>query len=144
MKTSKAGVDLVKRYEGLRLEAYQDSVGVWTVGYGHTKGVREGDTCTPEQAEAWLVEDLEEAEDAVNRFILDDSAGLDQNEFDALVSFTFNLGPGWMRKSGLKEALEAHQWALVPRELTRWVYAGGQPLKGLARRRVAEAELFVS
>lgn len=139
MRTSDAGIALIKHYEGCELRAYQDSAGVWTIGFGHTKGVREGDVCTEAAAEAWLREDLEDAESAVSRL-----GALNQNQFDALVSFTFNLGPGWIGDSGLIRAIEKQKWAYVPREMTRWIFAGGKPLLGLARRRVAEAALFVS
>lgn len=139
MRTSQAGIDLVKTWEGFRSEAYQDSAGVWTIGYGTTRNVKEGDSCTEQEAEAWLARDLKEAEHYVNRFDLDERQG----RFDALVSFTYNLGPGWIQGSGLKRAIDARDWPLVPMEITRWVYAGGKPLLGLARRRVAEAALFV-
>ena len=139
MRTSDAGIALIKRYEGLRLEAYLDSAGVPTIGYGRTRGVKMGDTCTEEQAEAWLREDLEEAESHVSRV-----GALNQHQFDALVSFTYNLGPGWIGDSGLIRKIDSQDWPRVPMEITRWVHAGGKPLLGLARRRVAEAELFVS
>ena len=139
MKTGKAGIALIQRFEGLELEAYQDSAGVWTIGWGHTKDVRRGQVINEDKALELLRVDLAEAESAVSRL-----RALNQNQFDALVSFTFNLGSGWMGDSGLIRAIDEQKWAYVPREITRWVHAGGKPLLGLARRRVAEAELFVS
>lgn len=139
MRTSDAGIALIKHYEGLELKAYQDSAGVWTIGHGHTKDVRRGQEISEDKALEFLRADLAEAESHVSRL-----RALNQNQFDALVSFTFNLGPGWIGDSGLIRAIEEQKWAYVPREMTRWVHAGGKPLLGLARRRVAEAALFVS
>lgn len=140
MKTSQAGLNLIKRFEGCKLTAYQDSAGVWTIGFGHTQGVRRGQKINEQEALAFLKADLAEAEKTVSGLKI----RLSQPQFDALVSFTFNLGPGWTRRSGLLTKLKARDWPRVPMELTKWVHAGGRPLLGLARRRAAEAELFVS
>lgn len=140
MKTSDSGIDMIKSFEGLRLTAYKDSAGVWTIGYGHTKGARRGQRITAQQAEDFLREDLEVAERAVSGL----GVRLNQARFDALVSFTFNLGGGWTRRSGLLTKINDKDWPRVPMEMTKWVHAGGRPLLGLARRRVAEAEMFVS
>src|SRR5690625_142505 len=91
MRLTEEAIDLIKRWEGLRLAAYQDQAGVWTIGYGHTSGVRRGDTCTEAQAEAWLRVDLEEAEAAVRRLV---SVPLGEHQYGTLVSFTYNLGAG--------------------------------------------------
>ena len=141
MKISTAGLNLIERFEGLRLTAYKDSAGVWTIGYGHTEGVRQGMTCTKAQASAWLTEDVGGAEGAVNDLV---SRQLKQAQFDALVSFTFNPGPDAFRGSTLREVVNQGEDALVPRELTRWVNADNIPLMGLASRRVAEAQLYIS
>ncbi len=129
-----AGLDLIESFEGLRLNAYQDSVGVWTIGYGHTKGVHQGQTITTQQAEAFLQEDLSEAEGAVDGLGLT----LTDNQFAALVSFTFNLGAGNLAKL-LKDGLAA----LADRILL-FNHAGGRVLAGLTRRRVEEKALFLT
>ena len=141
MKTSATGLRLIKTIEGLRLRAYRDAKGVWTIGYGHTKGVRRGMTCTRRQAAQWLREDVASAEAAVTRLV---TRRLRQCQFDALVSFVFNIGAGAFRRSTLRRVVNAGDHAYVPRELTRWVHAGGRPLLGLARRRVVEADLYLS
>lgn len=140
MKISKDGLDLIKRFEGLRLEAYKCSGDVWTIGYGHTKGVKPGDVITEEQANQFLREDVAWAEDAVNGYVY---AGITQSAFDALVSFTFNLGTGALQSSTLLKKVNAGEHARVVEQLGRWVNAGGKPLKGLARRRAAEAVLYL-
>ncbi|MEO0624068.1 MAG: lysozyme [Pseudomonadota bacterium] len=140
MKTSKDGLDLIKRYEGLRLEAYKCDGDVWTIGYGHTKGVKPGDVITEEQADAYLREDVRQAEGAVNRLTY---RGLRQSQFDALVSFVFNLGTGNFSRSTLRKKVNAGEHARVVQELGKWVLAGGAPSFGLARRRAAEAVLYL-
>ena len=139
MKISERGLALIKEFEGLRLKAYLDSVGVPTIGYGHTSGVQMGDTCSPEQAEQWLKEDCTDAEDCVNFEV---SFALTQNEFDALVSFVFNLGCGNFRKSTLRRKLLDGDHDGAALEFRRWDKAGGQVLDGLIRRRYAESKLF--
>ncbi len=136
---SKNGLDLTKLFEGCRLTAYRDSVGVWTIGYGHTKGVCEGMTCTMEQAEAWLVQDVQEACGAVNRLV---KVGITQNEFDALVDFVFNLGIGNFAKSTLLRKLNALDFHGAANEFEKWDMAGGRHLPGLLRRRKAERVMF--
>ena len=139
MKISQEGVNLIKHFEGCRLEAYKCPAGVWTIGYGHTKGVKEGDAIEQEAAEAFLIEDLEAFEQAVARLV---KVPLTQQQFDALVSFTFNLGAGNLAASTLLRKLNNYQYAEVPEQMMRWVRAGGQVLDGLVRRRAAEAALF--
>lgn len=90
MKTSEKGLELIKHFEGLRLQAYQCSAHVWTIGYGHTAGVQPGDSVTTEQADSLLRQDTEESERSVARYV---TVPLNNCQFDALVSFTFNLGP---------------------------------------------------
>lgn len=139
MKVSGAGIELIKRFEGVRLVAYLDSVGVPTIGYGHTKDVALGDTCSPEQAEEWLIEDCADAEKCINGAV---TVPLTQHEFDALVSFVFNLGCGNFRKSTLLRRLNESDYDAAAQEFLRWDKAGGQVLAGLTKRRMAEARLF--
>lgn len=139
MRTGQDGIDLIKHFEGLRLEAYQDSVGVWTIGYGSTKDIKEGMRITPFMAEQFLRDDLEEAEKAVSRLV---DVSLTQNEFDALVSFAFNLGAGNLQHSTLLRKLNNSDKVGASDEFLRWVNAGGKKLEGLVRRRKAERALF--
>jgi len=133
------GTDLLKFYEGCKLVAYQDSVGVWTIGYGHTKGVYEGMTITQEQAEQMLLDELKEYESYIDDLV---TVPLNQNQFDALVVWVYNLGPTNFRKSTLLKELNNGNYQAVPIEIKRWNKAGGQVLEGLIKRRKAEANLF--
>lgn len=141
MKTGKKGIELIKEFEGCELKAYQDSVGVWTIGYGHTKNVKKGDVITQKQADQFLIEDLADAENAVNRLV---KVEINQDMFDALSSFTFNLGAGSLHSSTLLKLLNQSKYSEASEQFTRWVYAGGQKLSGLIRRREAEQKLFRS
>lgn len=132
--TNAAGLNLIESFEGLRLTSYQDSVGVWTIGYGHTHGVAQGQTITQQQAQAFLQQDLGVAEAAVNSH----SLTLTDNQFAALVSFTFNLGAGNLNKL-LKIGLAA-----VADRILLFDHAGGKQLPGLARRRQAERALYLT
>lgn len=136
---SQRGIDLIKQFEGLRLEAYEDSVGVLTIGYGHTLNVKAGDTCDEADAEYLLRQDLADAEGAVHSLV---RVPLNQNQLDALLSFVFNLGRGNLAKSTLLKKLNASDYAGASLEFTKWNRAGGQVLKGLTRRREAEQALF--
>ena len=136
---SQNGLDLIKGFEGLRLSAYQDSAGVWTIGYGHTGNVKPGDRITQAQAEDLLQKDTAWAQQAVRDQV---KVPLTQGQFDALTSFTFNLGAGALAKSTLLNKLNAGDYAGAQAEFGKWVHAGGQVLQGLVRRRAAEAELF--
>lgn len=137
---SKDGLDLTKQFEGCRLTAYQDSTGVWTVGYGHTQGVYAGQTITLEQAEDFLIADVLWAQRVVNIFV---TVPLLQAEFDALVDFTFNLGSGNFLKSTLLKLLNQGNYSAAANEFERWDKAGGVVVAGLLRRREAEAEEFM-
>ena len=139
MQYSKRGLQLTESFEGCRYVAYQDVRGVWTIGYGHTKGVEPGDVCTHAQAEAWLDEDTATAEVAVNRLV---KVPLTQNEFDALVDFAFNCGVGALQGSTLLRLLNAGDDAKAAEEFERWTHAGGEVVAGLLRRRGAERDLF--
>jgi lysozyme len=139
MKISAEGLALIKKFEGCELEAYKCSAGVWTIGYGHTKGVEEGMTITKDQAEEMLLEELVEYEKAVEEAVHNQ---LDQCMFDALVSWTYNLGPTNLNSSTMLKVLNAGQYEDVPAQIKRWNKAGGKVLEGLTRRREAEALLF--
>lgn len=133
-----AGLELIKRSEGLRLDAYQDSVGVWTVGYGSTKGVKAGDTITVDEAINRLRADLADAEACVEATC----PGLSDNRFSACVSFVFNLGCSAFKHSTLVKMIWAEDWDAAAAEFQRWNRAGGNVLPGLTKRRLAEAALF--
>lgn len=141
MKTGEKGLSLIKHFEGLRLRAYQCAANVWTIGYGHTAGVRPGDVITPEQADAFLCQDVSDSERAVSSFV---RVPLIQCQFDALISFTFNLGPGNLRTSTLLRLLNAGDYQGAADQLLCWVNAGGKRLPGLVRRREAEKSLFLN
>lgn len=140
MRTSQNGINLIKKFEGCKLRAYQDSVGVWTIGYGSTKDIKKGMRITEHMAEDFLTQDLEEAEQAVRNLI---HVPLGQNEFDALVSFTFNLGAGNLAESTLRNKLNGQDRKGAADEFPKWVHAGGKKLTGLVRRRNAERALFL-
>jgi len=150
MKTSRVGVDLIKKFEGLhkvmqdgRIRSYRCPAGRWTIGYGHTKGVRSGMHITKEQADQFLLEDLQEYEKAVSDHV---EVPLSQAQFDALVSFAFNVGVGAFRTSTLLKRLNAGRFEDIPEQLMRWNKATVDGVKtvlpGLTRRRAAEAALF--
>ena len=139
MKISKEGISLLKKFEGCKLEAYLDAVDVPTIAYGRTKEVQMGDTCTQQQAEDWLEEELVEYEGYVEKAV---TVPLEQNQFDALVSWTYNLGPTNLKSSTLLKVLNAGYYEQVPDQIRRWNKAGGKELEGLTRRRTAEADLF--
>lgn len=141
MHISEAGLDLIKRFEGLRLTAYKCQAGVWTVGYGSTNGVHEGLKITQEQAEERLRQDCRIAEACVNDAV---TVPLRQGQFDALVSFTFNLGNSAFRRSTLRRKVNAEDWEGAANEFMRWVYAGGKVSNGLMNRRIAEKAMFIS
>ena len=141
MKTSPKGIALIKEFEGLRLKAYKCPGGVWTIGYGHTVGVKPGMTITEEQAEQFLKEDLIVFEKAVNN----QNLSINQNQFDALVPLIYNIGIGNFQKSTLlrKARINANDNSTMD-EFLRWVYSKGRVLPGLQRRRLAEVKLYFS
>ena len=137
---SQKGIDLIKEFEGLRLKAYRDPVGVLTIGYGHTgSDVKVGQVISQTRAEQLLKGDTGWAQDAVRRSV---KVPLSQGQFDALTSFTYNLGGGALASSTLVKKLNARDYAGAQKEFGRWVHAGGQVLAGLVRRRAAEAKMF--
>ena len=141
MRTSKKGIDLIKKFEGIKTKAYKCPAGVWTIGYGHTKDVKKGDTCTMAQAIEFLKEDLRVFEGAIDDLV---KVELNQNQFDALVSFVYNVGSGAFQDSTLRKFLNAGHFPLAAGQFDRWVYAKGVKLEGLVKRRAAEKELFLA
>ena len=139
MKISQEGIDLIKHFEGCELESYRCSANVLTIGYGTTKNVVEGMKISQHQAEELLMKDLEEFEEYVEDLI---DVPLEQNQFDALVAWTYNLGPTNLKTSTLRKGLNKGAYDDVAEQIKRWNKANGKVLKGLVRRRNAEAELF--
>ncbi len=139
MHISEEGKSLIKKFEGCETEAYLCSAGVPTIAFGRTKNVKMGDTCTQEQADAWLEEELEE----YTGYVLDAvTQPLDQNQLDAMVAWTYNLGPTNLRSSTLLRVLNEGKMQEVPQQMRRWNKAKGKVLPGLERRRLAESMLF--
>jgi lysozyme len=139
MTYSKTGEQLTERFEGFRLQAYADTGGIWTIGYGHTNGVHPGMTCTPEQAQVWLEQDTQAAANAVNRLV---DVPLKQAEFDALVDFVFNLGAGAFARSTMLKDLNAGNLAAAALQFPLWDHDAGRVLAGLLHRRLAEQMEF--
>ena len=166
MKTTAKGRELIKKYEGLRLTAYQDIVGVWTIGYGTTKGVKEGMTITETEADQFLIRDLEKFENNLNSLDLN----INQDQFDALISWIYNLGFGNFKSSTLLKLIQNNpndttvinidsitgsvkefllkegikELNIIDFNFKRWCNAGGKPYRGLYNRRVDEAKLYFS
>jgi lysozyme len=139
MQISQEGLSLIKKFEGCELKAYRCAANVLTIGYGSTKNVKEGDTITQEEADKLLLHEMKEYEGYINDMVKSD---LKQNEFDALVSWVFNLGPSNLSSSTLLNRLNNKMWDDVPNQIKRWNKAGGEVKQGLVRRREAEALLF--
>ncbi|MES2729928.1 MAG: lysozyme [Pseudomonadota bacterium] len=140
MNLSEIGLNLIKHFEGCQLKAYLDQAGIPTIGYGHIKRVKMGDTCTLEQAEQWLKEDVAESEASVNRLV---TVPINQFQFDALVSFVFNLGTGNFFKSTLRKLLNKKDYIGCANEFPKWRFAGSVISNGLVKRRQAEKDLFL-
>ena len=144
MKISNTGINLIRGFEDLRLKAYDDGVGVWTIGYGTTAingvAVKKGDTCTAEQAKSYMAQDLKKFESAVNTTV---KVPLNQNQFDALVSLTYNIGIGAFKSSTLLKKLNAKDYKGAAEQFIRWNRGGGRVLNGLVKRRKIEMELFL-
>jgi lysozyme len=138
-RTNVPGVALIKDYEGLHLTPYLCPAKIWSIGYGHTRTVRSGMQITPDQADQMLDDDLRIVERAVQRLV---TVPLNDNQFAALVSFTFNVGIGNFENSTLLKLLNRGWYEQVPAQLMRWDRANGEPLGGLSRRRAAEARLW--
>ena len=149
-QTSDNGIAKIKQWEGFKKKAYRDGGGVWTVGYGHTSDenltVTSTTVISEEEAERLLRIDLREAEDVVNEYV---KVPLNQNQFDALVSFVFNIGKGSKKQPGfttstLLKKLNAGDYNAVPKELARWNKDNGKVVAGLTNRRAAEAGLWAT
>ena len=142
MKISNKGKDLIKKYEGCKLEAYTCPAGIWTIGYGHTdSNVTSGTIISQEQADKLFNQDIKKFEKGVGQMV---KVIINQNQFDALVSFAFNLGLGALQNSTLLKKLNTKDYQGAANEFDRWVYGGGKKLEGLVRRRREEKELFLS
>lgn len=146
MRASENGINLIKQFEGCRLTAYQDSVGVWTIGYGWTqaidgKPVAKGMVITQQKADDLLKQGVVQYENGVNSLV---KVQLNQNQFDALVDFAYNLGVNALKGSTLLRKINAGDYAGAANEFTKWNKAGGKELAGLTRRREAEKSLFLS
>ncbi|AMW78661.1 lysozyme [Acinetobacter sp. TGL-Y2] len=144
MSTSPSGVDLICNFEGKRLIAYDDGVGVWTIGFGTTiypNGikVKKGDTCTESQAKAYMANDLKKFESTVNDVV---KVPINQNQFDALLSLAYNIGSTAFKNSTLVKKLNAGDILGAADQFNVWVNAGGKRMQGLVKRRKAEKELF--
>ncbi|MCK4089649.1 lysozyme [Acinetobacter radioresistens] len=145
MHVSPSGVDLICNFEGLELEAYDDGVGVWTIGFGTTKypngiRVKKGDTCTLDQAKSYMQHDLKVFERAVRESVL---VPLNQNQFDALVSLAYNIGTNAFKKSTLVKRLNEGNYQSAANQFDVWVNAGGKRMEGLVKRRAREKALFM-
>ena len=139
MRASSILIAAIKKFEGVRLTAYQDAKGVWTIGYGHTKDVKKGDQITHYQAEQFLREDLQKFEAVANK-----CANLTtQGRYDAVVDFIYNCGPAKFNSSTLKKYIESRKttWE-IQEQFLRWVNSGGKKLGGLVSRRIWEANRF--
>ena len=142
MTISSSGIDLITASEGLRLNAYQDSAGVWTIGYGHTATAKPGMTITKEQAEYLKLKDMAWETTAVNRNV---KSNINQNQFDALSSFVFNFGePKFKNSTLLKKVNNNPNDPSIRQEFAKWINAGGRVLAGLVTRRAKEADLYFS
>jgi lysozyme len=141
MKTSEKGIALIKEFEGLRLTAYFDGGGVLTIGYGHTYKVKKGEKITQEQATALLKSDLADSENAIRDLV---KVPLNQNQFDALAAFVFNIGKPQFQTSSLLRYLNQKKYIAASNEFDKWIHDNGKVIKGLVRRRAAEKALFVS
>lgn len=139
MKINKKGLDMIKSFEGLELDAYLCPAGVWTIGYGRTTDVQKGDKTTIEQAEQWLIDELKSCERYVDLLV---SAPITFNQKWALMSFVYNLGSMAFQKSTLLKLLNKRDYAGAAKEFARWNQAGGKVLPGLVYRRAAEENLF--
>ena len=139
MRASSTLIAAIKKFEGVRLTAYQDSVGVWTFGFGHTAGVKKGDKITEYQAEQFLREDLKKFEAVADKC----KRITTQGRYDAILDFIYNCGPSNWNSSTLKKYIEAGKavWE-IQEQFLRWVNAGGKKLGGLVARRIWEANRF--
>ena len=145
MKLSQKGVEFIKSHEALRLKAYQDSKGVWTIGWGHTKNVRPGDVITREQAEQFIRDDIAWVERTFNADLVTgrDKPLVTQNEFDALCSLVFNIGSTAYLESTVRRKIKQGDKMAAARAFKMWVYSEHKFIQGLANRRADEVRLFL-
>lgn len=145
MKLSQKGVDFIKSHEALRLKAYQDSKGVWTIGWGHTKNVHPGDVITREQAEQFIRDDFAWVERTLNVDLVTgrDKPLVTQNEFDALCSLVFNIGSDAYLESTVRRKIKQGDKMAAARAFKMWVYSDHKFVQGLANRRADETRLFL-
>lgn len=145
MKLSQKGVDFIKSHEALRLKAYQDSKGVWTIGWGHTKNVHPGDVITREQAEQFIRDDFAWVERTLNSDLVTgrDKPLVTQNEFDALCSLVFNIGSQAYLDSTVRRKIKQGDKMAAARAFKMWVYSEHKFVQGLANRRADETRLFL-
>jgi lysozyme len=141
MQISQEGLALIKKFEGCELEAYKCPAGVWTIGYGHTKDVKEGDKINKDEANYLLQEEMIEFESYIDDMV---EVELNQSQYDALCAWVYNLGPSNLGSSTLLKVLNEGKYEEVPQQIKRWNKANGEVLTGLIRRREAEALLFQS
>jgi lysozyme len=144
MQASSKAFGIIKQFETCKLKAYpatkkEEEKGIWTIGWGHTKGVKEGDVCSQEQADIWLEGDVIWAEVSIRTLV---TAELNQNQFDALVSFIFNVGEPHFKESTLLIKLNEGDYKTAANEFLKWEYQDGQIVRGLVTRREAEKFLF--
>lgn len=133
-------IEIIKKFEGLRLKAYKCPSGIWTIGYGHTKGVSKGQVITSEQAEELLIGDIAEACHTVSDLI---EIPLSNYQFSALVSFVFNVGYARFAKSTMRKLINGGDLKRAVEQFDRWVYSGTTVLQGLVKRRAEEKALFL-
>ena len=139
LQISQEGLALIKKFEGCELEAYKCPAGVWTIGYGHTKDVKEGDKINKDEADYLLQEEMIEYESYIDDMV---EVDLNQSQYDSLCAWVYNLGPSNLGSSTMLKVLNEGKYAEVPQQIKRWNKANGEVLTGLIRRREAEALLF--
>ena len=139
MKASQQAYNLIREFEGLRLQAYQCPSGIWTIGYGHTTNMAPNTVISQLQANLLLQEDIAQCERTLNRYNL----ALTQNMYDALISFIFNVGAGNFHRSALLSKIKVNPYdSSITDEFLKWIHSKGKPLAGLQRRRMAEMKLY--
>lgn len=143
---SAKGYALIKKLEGFRASAYLDTGNVWTIGFGTIKypdgrAVKQGDSCTEDQATQWLMNDCKWVDTCLDRYL---TVNITQNQFDALASFVYNVGETQFTKSTMLRLINANQSRAAAEQFDRWVFDDGRKVEGLANRRTAEKQLFIS
>lgn len=139
--TGEYDIDLIKKWEGLKLDSYLDTGGVWTIGYGHTATAREGQRITQAEADILLAKDVKWAAQAVEDLFV---VPLNKNQRSALVSFTYNLGKTQVARSTLRKKLNSGDYQGASKEFLKWIYDNGRVIQGLKNRRKDEMRRFLS